>query len=127
MIWFGSALRPFYQQPLFGRRLAAPGVVVFRAQASDKSRPQTSVAPVTPGAVGHRLRGSFDRGQGELRRIPLQRGRQHPVRRRRTSFHSKKPGQCTAGASCEACLPLSQHDPPHRPTALDTGRPRASD
>ena len=49
VIRFGCALRPFDQQPLFGRRFAAPGVVVRRTHPpSGKPRGQWRVAAVTP-------------------------------------------------------------------------------
>ena len=49
VIWFGCALRPFDQQPLFGRGFAAPGVVMCWAHPpSGKPRRQLRVAAVPP-------------------------------------------------------------------------------
>jgi hypothetical protein len=49
VIRFGRALRPLDQQPLLGRRLAPPGVVVRRADPpSGKPRGQWRIAAVPP-------------------------------------------------------------------------------
>src|SRR3984957_8038965 len=87
VIRFGFALRPFDQQPLLWRRLAASGVVVCRTHApSGKPRGQWGVAAVPPRNLLPGISGELQSqclGRHRLMRLvasqPLP-GRPRPVR-----------------------------------------------